>query len=139
MKITEPTPNDLRLAKSADFQHGVAMTIGVLGFGFIPVSIAIGIWQCIRWLNDGYWPAANWMTAFEWFGIPYPMTEAIGLQKIIDWLMGLSLWTLPIALALVCLIGMNILAGLESKEGNAARSKILTWKRHQDYLKRESR
>jgi hypothetical protein len=42
--------------------------------------------QCAVWLQTGAWPAIG--MRIIWAGSPDPLTDLIGLQKIIDWFSG---------------------------------------------------
>jgi len=43
--------------------------------------------QILTWLRDGYWPKLSTGDLVVQSGLTYPITDWVGVQKLIDWIM----------------------------------------------------
>jgi hypothetical protein len=132
MKINEPTPEELRLVRIDDLKTSVSVWV-FLG------CVALGLWgagilalQVVHWLREGLWQSKTWEDGFTWLEIGYPRTGWVGAQKILDWVMGLPLFTLPLAVAYATFMGWVWYADQDSAVIRDARMKVANWKRVQN-------
>lgn len=76
----------------AEEEAGIVSTVFVwVALATFGVPLAIIGWQVYRWLRDGFWtrlPIDGWL--YE-RGIITQWTDWVGIQRMIDWVLGLPL------------------------------------------------
>lgn len=130
MHLREPNAQE----RGALRKYAVIGTICVVGFlGAIALwiwSAAIVALQSIQWLDSGNWPAKTWADGFSWLGLDYPFVNGVGAQRIVDWVMSLGLWTLPLTAGIV-VFWVSAVANSNAHDKAADAQRVDTaWKRH---------
>jgi hypothetical protein len=76
-----------------------------MGVTFLILTLCIPAYQALLWLQSGYWTPVSIIAGcryMSWLGWHVPKTDWVGLQKVIDWLLDLPLWSIPAFLAFGC-------------------------------------
>lgn len=132
MKIHKPTPAELKLIaadRRKDTVTGWSITLAAL---LTLWGLAILGWQCLQWLKFGDWPVKTWAHGLRWLGSDYPTVNGIGAQRIVDWVMGLPMWTLPIAIGLG---GATLWVQLSDKQDPKTREAISNARSYEQWYK----
>lgn len=130
MKTEELTAAELALCRRDDLKTTATGWVVFAAALLLILTVGILGWQAYQWLKFGYWPHLTWATGFQYLGLGYPDTSAIGAQRIIDWIMSAGLWTLPLSIVFVGVWGWFTYADHKTPAADAALNKRAAWKRH---------
>ena len=97
--------------------QGFWMGVGFVGLGLIAVGGLTFAVQCLEWLATAVWtpaPLSNLLVEYE---LSYPQIQALGAQKIFDWILDL-----PMTLVLPVIGAVLVVFGVGTAEQYKARS-----------------
>jgi hypothetical protein len=70
-----------------------------IGAAFALIALCFPAYQTLLWLQSGYWTPLPISDAIQLIGWRVPVTDWAGVQRIINWIFDLPMWSIPAFLA----------------------------------------
>jgi hypothetical protein len=99
----------------------IARLIFLAGVGLLLFAGSVVVYQCVLWLQDGYWTSFQFRLAWEFFGgTEPPLLSWRGVERLRTWILDLPL-SGGVGLCGVAVFWLGIIATIEAEADKPAK------------------